>query len=139
MFRPSSEDPALHFWDVPAALLGVAIAGGLSGVPVLGTYGIVWIGGPFAMVALRRTFLPMLTPAVEVDPAPVSLGRRLLAYIFMLVGGTIAMLSGLIFYGAATAAKRPEFAWPFLIVFGMGGMLAALGVRWLTNPRRARS
>lgn len=130
----SPSNPSLCFWDVPAALLGFAAAAALSSIPVIGDYGVVWFGAPFALVVLRRMLLPMLTPPLDAQSAPISLARRSLAYIFMIAGGVLALISGTVFYFAATDSKQAEFAWPFLVALGVGGTISALGVRWITTP-----
>ena len=121
----------LYFWDVPAALVGFAVAAVLQKVP-LGAYSVFWWGAPLAFVAIRRVALPQLTPADDPSKPPASIGRRIGAYACLVSGGFIALVSGAMFYAAATSETKPELAWPLLVVLGFGGTIAALGIRWLT-------
>jgi hypothetical protein len=137
MSGPSN--PNLSFWDVPAALLGFAIAAALQGIPIVGQYGIEWLGAPAAMVALRRTLLPGLTPAVEDNLVPISPRDRLVAYAILIPGGVLTLLAGLLFYATATDPAKRSTCWVFLPVLWIGGAIATLGVRRLTNPSTRRA
>jgi hypothetical protein len=122
----------LAFWDVPAALVGLAVAGGLQRVPIGHLGGVIWIGAPVAFVAARRALLPQLSPSRNEPRPEITLGRKIGAYVCMIVGGFFVLLGGLFFYGAATDERQPVFAWPFLLVAAAGGALASWGVRRVT-------
>ncbi|WP_437733511.1 hypothetical protein [Sorangium sp. So ce1335] len=132
MASESGRNPTLHFWDVPAAILGLAVAGALSRIPLLEGFGLLWIGAPAAFVALRRVALPQLTPAATVPRPTLSFWQRLGAYCCLIVGGVITLLSGIVFYINATHATRAEFSWKLLLPLAIGGAIAAVGVRKLT-------
>jgi hypothetical protein len=56
----------------------------------------------------------------------------------MIGGGFVSLLAALFFYAAATDERRPEFAWPSLLVAAVGGAVASWGVRRLTQGGRTR-
>jgi hypothetical protein len=122
----------LAFWDVPAALVGLAVAAALQRARIEHLGSVVWIGAPAAFVAARRGLLPQLSPSADEPRREITLGRKIGAYACMIVGGFVLLLGGLFFYAAATDERRPEFAWPFLLVAAAGGTLASWGVRRLT-------
>ncbi|XYH98606.1 hypothetical protein ACMHYB_02260 [Sorangium sp. So ce1128] len=132
MANESARNPTLHFWDVPAALLGVAVAGALSHIPLLEGFGLLWVGAPAAFVALRRLALPQLTPAATAPRPTLSVWQRLFAYLCLIIGGVIALLAGIVFYINVTQKTRAEFSWKLLIPVAVGGALAAVGLRRLT-------
>jgi hypothetical protein len=136
---PSPTNPSLSFWDVPAALLGMAIPAALCSMTPIGEYKVVWLGAPLAMVMLRRTLLPGLTPAVTENLVPISPRDRLVAYALMITGGVIALLTGLLFYSTATDPAKREFCWVFLPFLWVGGAMATLGVRKMTHPSGGRA
>jgi hypothetical protein len=121
----------LYFWDVPAALVGLALAVVLTKTPI-GGYTFLWIGAPLVLVALRRTVLPQLTPPDDPSKPPPSIGRRFAAYACLVFGGFVALIAGGVLYVAATSEKDPQILWPMLFGVGFGGAVAALGVRWIT-------
>ncbi|WP_437293346.1 hypothetical protein [Sorangium sp. So ce426] len=132
MASGNPRNPTLHFWDVPAALLGLAVAGALSRIPLLGEYGLLWIGAPAAFVALRRLALPQLTPAATAPKPSLSIWQRLGAYFCLILGGVITLIAGIAFYINATRETRPEFTWQLLLPMAIGGALAMVGIRRLT-------
>ncbi|HTN84065.1 MAG TPA: hypothetical protein VL242_10275 [Sorangium sp.] len=132
MANVNERNPTLHFWDVPAALFGLAVAGALSRIPLLEGFGLLWVGAPAAMVALRRLALPQLTPAATAPRPTLSVWQRLGAYLCLIIGGVIALLAGIVFYLDATHATHPEFSWKALLPVAVGGALAAVGLRRLT-------
>jgi hypothetical protein len=120
----------LQFWDVPFALVGLGLAATLNGLAV-GGYHLLWIGAPVALVAARRGLLPQLSRSTS-TAAPITVGRRIGAYVLMVVGGFVALIAGGIFYAAASDAEHPATLWPALLIAGLGGLVAAVGVRRVT-------
>jgi hypothetical protein len=120
----------MEFWDVPFALAGVAFAAVLKGF-VLGGYHVLWEGAPLAFVAARRMMLPELDRPLPA-PGSISIGRRIGAYALMVLGGFVAMIAGVAFYVGATDENHPQTLWPALAVAGVGGLVAALGLRRIT-------
>jgi len=133
MPTPTETNPTLHFWDVPAALLGLVIAGVLYNIPIFGRFAIVWMGAPLAMVLLRRTFLPMLTPSETEAAASPSPHSKLGASVLSISGGAIAMIAAAMVFGMMKVG-RDDLAWPFLLPVAVGGAMATIGLRRLTHP-----
>jgi hypothetical protein len=121
----------LEFWDVVFAMIGFAVAGLTRAVLVHGFF-LFWWGAPLAFVVARRAWFPQLSRRRDAPRLPLSLGRRVAAYVLMVFGGFLALLGGVIFYVAATNAEHPEFVWPALVVAGVGALIATPGVRWVT-------
>ena len=131
MLEPTQTNPALSVWDIPAALLGLALAMALSHVPVIGKHGLLWIGAPAAVVILRQKFLPKLTPTAQQSGRPLSIARKAFAYALTVLGGVIALIGGMVLYIAVAVDPEPRAAWAGLIALSIGGLIAATGLRRL--------
>lgn len=121
----------LYPWDVPAALLGL---GASLFVAKLWPHGAAPIGGvaTVGLIHLRRTLLPRLTPAPNLDRAPPSLGRKIAAYACLIFGGVIALISGMVCWFAFKDAASLVSLLPVVVIFALGALIVSVGLRWIT-------
>jgi hypothetical protein len=145
----SRYNPRLTFWDVPAAALGalgaMVLMAALRHVAFLNEHpgGMAPLVLPVApaFVAAWRSLFPQLTPPPRFEPVQIGFLKRVGAYLRMIVGGLVALFSGL-FLVAVMLDDRFSLVrldalitvLVVLLIFTGGGLLAASGVRTLTGP-----